>query len=69
MSSPDRSPRKWPRLLIYAAFLLCAAVALWVPFYNRAEPSIGGVPFFYWFQMVWILAGALATAVAYKLNV
>jgi Protein of unknown function (DUF3311) len=58
----------WQRWLVYAAFLLCSVVALWVPFYNRAEPSIGGVPFFYWFQIAWILAGAVATAVAFRLG-
>jgi hypothetical protein len=32
---------------------------LWVPFFNRIEPSIAGVPFFYWYQMLWIAIGAL----------
>jgi hypothetical protein len=31
---------------------------MWVPFYNRIEPEIGGVPFFYWYQLVWIVLGA-----------
>jgi hypothetical protein len=28
-----------------------------VPFYNSIEPRLFGIPFFYWFQMVWILGG------------
>jgi hypothetical protein len=32
---------------------------LWVPFFNRSEPSIAGIPFFYWYQMLWIVLGAL----------
>ncbi len=27
-------------------------VALWAPLYNRIEPQLFGVPFFYWFQLL-----------------
>jgi hypothetical protein len=27
---------------------------LWVPFYNRLEPSVFGIPFFYWYQFLWV---------------
>ena len=27
---------------------------LWVPFYNFAEPSLFGFPFFYWYQLTWV---------------
>lgn len=65
---PARTP--WPvRALVYALFLLVAVVSLWVPLYNRVEPSIAGIPFFYWFQIVWIVASAAAVAVAYRLDV
>jgi hypothetical protein len=39
-----------------------------VPFYNRTEPTLGGIPFFYWFQVAWILVSATTTALAYKLG-
>jgi hypothetical protein len=32
---------------------------LWVPSYNRVEPEIAGIPFFYWYQLLWIVIGAL----------
>ncbi len=38
---------------------------LWVPLYNRLEPSAYGVPFFYWYQFAWIGIGAAITAVVY----
>ncbi|HET8649688.1 MAG TPA: DUF3311 domain-containing protein [Gemmatimonadales bacterium] len=68
---PDRPGRAgWlPRLLVYALFLLVVVVSLWVPLYNRAEPSIAGIPFFYWFQILWIVASAAAVAIAYRLDV
>jgi hypothetical protein len=27
---------------------------LWVPFYNFAEPTLFGFPFFYWYQLAWV---------------
>ncbi len=66
--APPR-PARWQRLLVYALFLAASLTALWVPLYNRVAPSIGGVPFFYWFQIAWIVVMAIATAVAYWLEV
>ena len=41
---------------------------LWVPSYNRLEPSLGGVPFFYWYQLAWILVGAAIVLLVYALD-
>ncbi len=68
MLSPRPHPSRAQRFLVYALFLLLAAVALWVPLYNRAEPAVLGIPFFYWFQILWIVAGALITGLAYRLG-
>ncbi|MEO8877007.1 MAG: DUF3311 domain-containing protein [Polyangiaceae bacterium] len=38
---------------------------LWVPFFNKVEPTLGGVPFFYWYQFMWIPIGASITALLY----
>jgi len=27
---------------------------LWIPFYNKALPSLFGFPFFYWYQLLWV---------------
>ena len=33
-------------------------LALWaVPFYDRVDPELAGIPFFYWYQMAWIFGG------------
>ena len=38
-----------------AALLLIPFVGLlWLPFYNHAEPSLFGFPFFYWYQLAWV---------------
>jgi len=40
---------------------------LWVPFYNFVEPALWGIPFFYWYQFLWvILTSALIIWVHYK---
>ena len=38
---------------------------LWVPSYNRAAPEIAGVPYFYWYQLLWIPLGSLLLALVY----
>ena len=40
-------------------------LVLWVPFYNRVEPTLFGFPFFYWFQLGWIFVSMIVTAVVY----
>ena len=56
--------RHWPRLFLLIPFL----VVLWVASYNRLEPALGGVPFFYWYQIAWILIGALLVLVVYLIE-
>lgn len=48
-----------PRFRLIHLLLLVPYIAvLWPPFYNRADPEIVGIPFFYWYQMLWVLIGA-----------
>jgi hypothetical protein len=68
MPSTRPHPSWAQRLLVYALLVILAAVGLWVPLYNRAEPSLLGVPFFYWFQILWIVVGALITGLAYRVG-
>jgi hypothetical protein len=59
-SSATRAGRGWYLLLV-----LPFIAVLWVPFFASAEPSLLGVPFFYWYQFLWIVISALLTAVVY----
>ncbi|HVJ40070.1 MAG TPA: DUF3311 domain-containing protein [Dongiaceae bacterium] len=47
--------KKWARWLLILPFI----AVLWVPFYNSVEPSLGGVPFFYWYQLLWVLISSV----------
>ena len=49
----------------YLLFIIQIAVALWPPLYNRVEPTLIGIPFFYWFQLLWVIVSAVFTAVVY----
>jgi hypothetical protein len=41
-------------------------LALLTPLYLRAEPSLGGVPFFYWYQFAWLVASVFLTWFVYR---
>jgi ABC-type Co2+ transport system permease subunit len=56
-----RGARSWWYLLFVVQF----AVALWPPFYNKVEPTLMGMPFFFWFQLLWVIVSAVFTAVVY----
>ncbi|HXC57558.1 MAG TPA: DUF3311 domain-containing protein [Rhizomicrobium sp.] len=43
---------------IHLLLLIPYAAVLWVPSYNRIDPMLAGIPFFYWYQMLWIVLGA-----------
>jgi Protein of unknown function (DUF3311) len=49
----------------YLLLLVQFIAVLWVPFYNSVEPSWAGIPFFYWYQMLWVIVGAVLTAIVY----
>jgi Protein of unknown function (DUF3311) len=49
----------------YALLLLQFVLALCVPYYNKVEPTLAGMPFFYWYQLLMVLVGAVLTAVVY----
>lgn len=68
MPSPRRRPTRFQRTLVYLLFAIVAIDALWVPLYNRLDPHLFGIPFFYWFQFLWIVVAAIATGLAYKLG-
>lgn len=59
--SERRSGWSWWYLLLLVQFV----AVLWVPLYNRVEPTWYGIPFFYWYQMLWVVLGAILTAIVY----
>ena len=63
MNSVDGKPSRrhgWQWL-----FVIEFVLVLWPPFFNRMEPTLFGLPFFYWYQMAWVVLGALSTVIVY----
>ncbi|HKG51302.1 MAG TPA: DUF3311 domain-containing protein [Actinomycetales bacterium] len=58
-----------PGLVAVVAVVLAVPVValMWVSSYNKEEPRLGGVPFFYWYQFLWVFLAAACTTVAYRL--
>lgn len=51
-----------------AACLIAPFVALlWMPWYARGQPSLAEVPFFYWYQFLWVPVSVLLMTAAYLL--
>jgi hypothetical protein len=65
LTRPERKNRRWFLLLLIIPFI----VMLWPPFYSFRDPAFIGIPFFYWFQMLWIIITSIITAVVYFLGI
>ncbi len=66
MERPPKTNRRgsWARILLIVPF-----VALLFPtLYAHAEPRLAGIPFFIWYQFLWVILGVAITALVYALN-
>jgi len=63
-ASPAATPRRRRRWW-YVLFLVQFIAVLWPPLYNRAAPDWMGIPFFYWYQLLWVIIGGLCTSAVY----
>ncbi|MDE1842157.1 MAG: DUF3311 domain-containing protein [Thaumarchaeota archaeon] len=41
-------------IILALLILIPSFVNLGVPIYNRNDPELFGLPFFYWFQTIWL---------------
>ncbi|MFD5076377.1 DUF3311 domain-containing protein [Streptomyces sp. NPDC058371] len=57
-----------PARVVIALCLVAPFVAmLWVGSYSKIDPTFIGIPFFYWYQMLWVFISTALTMTAYKL--
>lgn len=54
------SRRAW-----YLLLLLPIVAPLLAPMFNRVNPTLDGIPFFYWYLLAWVPASALCSLVVY----
>jgi membrane protein implicated in regulation of membrane protease activity len=64
----DTAPPANKGLLAIAGVLLAIPmIALaWVGSYAKADPKLGGFPFFIWYQFAWVIVTSLLTYAAYR---
>ena len=62
-TAPRRGSMAWNLLLALPFIAL-----LWVPFYNSVEPAVWGIPFFYWYQFVWVILAAALTVLVHRMT-
>ncbi|WP_296605897.1 DUF3311 domain-containing protein [Nocardioides sp.] len=59
------SRRRW--ILVAALLAPAVVLPLWVPLYDREDPTLLGFPFYYWFQFLLIVVAVALTVPAYVL--
>jgi hypothetical protein len=60
-------PAKSKRFSPWSLLLFLPALGLMFPgLYARQTPQLFEIPFFYWYQIAWILLSAIITAVVYR---
>ena len=54
-----------PLRAVAAVCVIAPFVAmLWIPSYNKTNPKLLGFPFFYWYQLLWVVITAALMVIA-----
>ncbi|MDQ0378317.1 DUF3311 domain-containing protein [Amycolatopsis thermophila] len=48
--------------------LLVPLLMLVTPWFNFDKPRVLGLPFFYWFQFLWVVIGVVSVAIVYVMT-
>jgi hypothetical protein len=51
--------------LVTILLVIAVAGTLVVPVYARSTPALGGFPFFYWYQLLWVPVVGILAGIAY----
>jgi hypothetical protein len=57
----SRRQKRWYWLLAIPWLMI-----FWVGSYNRVEPMLFEVPFFYWYQLLWVMLSSILIAVVFR---
>lgn len=63
MTKPN-TKGNWPLWFLLAPFISL----LYPPFYAKITPRLLGMPFFIWYQFLWIFLGALIIGLVYLIQ-
>lgn len=64
-TSSAHEGRSNARYLWYLLLIIPFIATLWVPFYAGRDPELGSIPFFYWYQFLWIILTSIITGFVY----
>jgi hypothetical protein len=59
----ERHGTRWWLILLIIPFI----GTLWPPFYASYKPTFLDIPFFYWYQFLWVIISSVITAAVYLL--
>jgi hypothetical protein len=62
-ASPSSASRASPLRLL---FLVIYVATLTVPFFNKANPTLFGFPFFYWYQILCVPVASLLIFIVFR---
>lgn len=62
-SESRSSGRRWWYLVLIIPFI----ATLFPQIYNSMAPTLAGIPFFYWYQLLWVIITGLLTILVYYL--
>ena len=81
VESPRRTPQRPPqrparrvrrrdddRRAVHWLLIIPIGMPLLVPLYNRIDPKIAGIPFFYWYQMATALVAIVVMTFLYQVT-
>jgi hypothetical protein len=61
--APARRGR-WGRILLIVPFI----ALLFPTLYAHADPRLSGIPFYIWYQFLWVILGVAITGIVYAID-
>ncbi|MCW2861463.1 MAG: hypothetical protein JWP48_3171 [Actinoallomurus sp.] len=68
MAETDPRPRRSDRSAWNWLLVLPIVVPLLTFAYNGDKPRLGGIPFFYWAQFLFVALGVICTTIVYRMT-
>lgn len=66
MTSPPH--RSGHRVKAWNLLLLVPLLMLVTPWFNVDKPRLAGLPFFYWYQILWVIVGVTSVWIVYVMT-
>lgn len=57
-----KQQKRWYWLLLLPLINVFA-----LPFYNRVDPTLFGIPLFYWYQLAWVVVCSVVVAIVFRM--